>query len=213
MQEELIKQLQETKYIVGLTGGIGSGKTTVGNLFAAKGVDTVDADIVAREVVAPNSSGLQAIEQRFGPQILLENGELNRHALRELVFSDTAAKNDLNAILHPLIRLEMLNQLANTQSDYCLLIAPLLYENQLESLCNKSIAVDLSEQQQLSRAMARDDSKESTIQGIMAAQISRSERLKKADYIVDNSQSLDALPEQVNDLHKKLMTKSNLHLK
>jgi dephospho-CoA kinase len=143
----------------------------------------------------------------------LENGELNRQALRELVFSDTAAKNDLNAILHPLIRLEMLNQLANTQSEYCLLIAPLLYENQLEGFCNASIAVDLSEQQQLNRAMARDGSKESTIQGIMAAQISRSERLKKADYIVDNSQNLDALPEQVNDLHKKLMTKSNLHLK
>lgn len=213
MQDELIRKLQTSKYIVGLTGGIGSGKTTVGNLFAAKGVDTVDADVVAREVVAPNSFGLQAIEQRFGSSIILENGELNRQALRELVFADASAKDDLNAILHPLIRVEMLNQLACTQSDYCLLIAPLLFENKLESLCNESIAVDLSEQQQLSRAMARDGSNESTIKGIMAAQISRSERLKKADYIVDNSRSLDSLVDQVNDLHKKLMTKSHLHLK
>jgi dephospho-CoA kinase len=211
-KQEPILALQK-KYIVGVTGGIGSGKSTVTRLFEDKGIQAVDADIVAREVVALNSAGLAKITARFGEQILSKSGNLNRSQLRELVFNDPQAKTDLNNILHPLIREEMLKQLAKTTSEYCLLVAPLLFENNLQTLCDCSLAVDISQDAQLARTLSRDGGNADTIKGIMSAQISRQERIDKADDIIDNSQDQAWLVDQVNDLHKKYLKNARLKLK
>lgn len=203
----------ETKYIVGVTGGIGSGKTTVTDLFAALGVAVVDADVVAREVVAIGTQGLHAVVKSFGKQVLLPNGELDRQQLRQIVFNDAGAKDTLNHILHPLIREKMLNQLQNTQSQYCILSAPLLLENNLQVLVDTVLVVDVLPAIQLQRTLLRDGSNEDTIKGIMAAQISREERLYKANELIDNNNEITGLPEQVNDLHKKYLQNSRLKLK
>ena len=203
----------QNKYIVGVTGGIGSGKSTVTRLFEDKGIQVVDADIVAREVVAPNSPGLSRIIARFGKHIVSANGDLNRAQLRELVFNNNQAKSDLNKILHPLIREQMLKQLANTSSQYCILVAPLLFENNLQTLCDCSLAVDISQAAQLARTLSRDGGNADTIKGIISAQIPRQERISKADDIIDNSKDEAWLIEQVNALHKKYLQNARLKLK
>lgn len=200
----------KNKYIVGLTGGIGSGKTSVSDLFAKKSIDIVDADIIAREVVMPGSVGLQAILNAFGSQIINTNGELNRALLREIVFKETTNKDKLNAILHPLIRQEMLKQLSNTVSSYCILSAPLLFENKLQTLVQVSLVVDLTEETQLKRTSLRDNSRPETIKGIIAAQISRKERLALADYVIDNSGDIENLQSQVDELHQIFMQQATV---
>lgn len=201
------------KFIVGLTGGIGSGKTTVSDLFKTHNIDIVDADIVAREVVKLGSEGFNQVVKRFSNEVLTANGELDRAKLRELVFADKTAKDNLNAILHPLIRNEMLNQLDNTQSQYCILSAPLLFENKLHEWTNRSLAVDVDETTQKSRTLNRDGGNASTVEAIIAAQISRKGRLALADDVVDNSQGKAALNNQVNELHKKYLHLSSIELK
>ena len=194
---------QNRAFIIGLTGGIGCGKTTVTNLFQAKGIDVVDADVVAREVVVLGSSGLNALVSEFGNAILNEKRELNRPALRELVFDNSQAKQTVNQILHPLIRESMLNQLANTRSQYCILSAALLFENKLQTLVNRCLVVDITESQQLERTLSRDGGNANTIKGIMRAQVTREKRLALADDIIDNSKSLTFLTPQVDALHLK----------
>ena len=192
-----------SKYIVGVTGGIGCGKTTVTKLFAAKGIDIVDADNVARDVVVPGYGGLEALVSAFGKEVLTEQNTLNRAALREIVFADPVAKEKLNGILHPLIRENMLNQLQNTRSHYCMLSAPLLFENNLHRLVNRNLVIDISEAQQLERTLKRDGSKIDTIKNIMAAQVSREKRLALANDIIDNSKHMALLAPQVDALHLK----------
>ncbi len=199
---------QKNKYIVGVTGGIGSGKTTVTNMFKNKGIEVVDADVVAREVVIPGSEGLQQLVAHFGESILNDTGDLNRALLREIVFSDPQAKQTLNHILHPLIRQKMLNQLQNTRSQYCILSAPLLFENNLHTLVNRSAVVDIEEHQQLTRTMSRDGGNQKTIQGIINAQVSRTKRLSLADDVIDNTQGINKLVEQVENLHQQYLALS-----
>jgi dephospho-CoA kinase len=193
-------------FIVGVTGGIGCGKTTVTNLFAAKGIDIVDADLVAREVVVPGSQGLSELVSQFGDNILDEKKALDRAALRTLIFADNNAKVVVNKILHPLIRENMLNQLINTKSQYCILSAPLLFENKLQTLVNRTLVIDIPETLQLERTMSRDGGNIETIKSIMRAQISREKRLALADDIIDNSKTINFLKPQVNVLHLKYMT-------
>lgn len=200
------KNHTNTKYIVGVTGGIGCGKTTVTNLFAAKNIEVVDADIVARDVVVAGSQGLRALVAAFGEKILTPQQTLNRSALREIVFGSTRAKNTVNGILHPLIRESMLNQLKNTQSHYCILSAPLLFENELHQLVNRSLVVDVTQKLQLERTLDRDGGNASTIKSIIAAQVSREKRLSLADDVIDNSHNISSLGPQVDKLHKKYMT-------
>ncbi len=207
------QQISNIRYIVGVTGGIGSGKSTVTDLFAEHGIQVVDADVVAREVVAPGSNGLQQVVSAFGSKVLLANGELNRQALREIVFSNEDAKQRLNAILHPLIRTQMWNQLQNTQSEYCILAAPLLFENNMQGLTDINLVVDVSEQTQLERTLQRDGGNIATIKGIMASQFSQKQRLELADDIIDNSKDKSWLVHQVNDLHKKYTKKAQAKLK
>ncbi|PJG83049.1 dephospho-CoA kinase [Caviibacterium pharyngocola] len=193
-------------YIVGLTGGIGSGKSTVADLFAELGVPVIDADIVAREVVAKGSPLLAQIAENFGDEVLLENGELNRARLREWVFNDEAQKNWLNDLLHPAIREEMQARLRAQSYPYVLWVVPLLIENKLTALCQRILVVDVLPETQLLRAARRDKNKLELIKNIMAAQVGREERLRVADDIVDNNadltDSLEILRQKVLELHQ-----------
>jgi|AntRauMFilla1563_2_1112583.scaffolds.fasta_scaffold74294_1 dephospho-CoA kinase len=196
------KELISNKYIVGVTGGIGCGKTTVTDLFAAKGIEIVDADVVARDVVVKGSTGLNALMEAFGDGILTEQHTLNRAALREIVFTDPQAKKKVNNILHPLIRTKMLNQLKNTKSHYCILSAALLLENSLEKLVNRTLVIDITTKQQLERTLNRDGGNADTIKNIMAAQVSREKRLALANDVIDNTGGVDFLGPQVDKLHQ-----------
>jgi dephospho-CoA kinase len=189
-------------FIVGLTGGIGCGKTTVTELFIQLGVQVVDADIVAREVVMPGTPCLNAISTQFGAGMLLASGELNRAMLRQRIFNDVAAKTWLEQLLHPAIRQQILTQLAALTSPYALLVAPLLLENKLNQYVQRVLVIDLPEHLQLSRAMARDSSDKQQINAIMAAQLPRAERLKYADDIITNDSSIADLSPQVSALHQ-----------
>lgn len=196
-------------FVVGLTGGIGSGKSAATTYFEKLGIDIVDADEVARDVVAPGSEGLKEIVNRFGNSILLEDGNLNRAALREKVFSDINEKNWLNNLLHPLIRLRMQHLISESTSPYCILSVPLLVENKLTEMCNYVVVVDCPETMQLERALKRDGSTEETIRNIMASQATRNERIEAADTVLDNSTTLSALSAQIADLHNTLLALSS----
>ena len=193
-------------YIVGLTGGIGSGKTTIANLFADLGVPLVDADVVAREVVAKDSPLLSKIVEHFGSKILTEQGELNRAALRERVFSYDEDKLWLNNLLHPAIRERMKQQLAEQIAPYTLFVVPLLIENKLTALCDRILVVDVSPQTQLDRSSQRDNNNFEQIQRIMNSQVSQQERLKWADDVIHNdtelAQNLPHLQQKVLELHQ-----------
>ena len=190
-------------YVVGLTGGIGSGKSTVANLFAELGVDIIDADIIAREVVAPGEPALAAIAAHFGPGVMAASGHLNRRALRERVFNHPQEKAWLNALLHPMIRERMVAACAASVSPYCLLVVPLLVENKLTSLCQRVLVVDVSPDTQLQRTVKRDSSSETQIRAIMAAQASREQRLAAADDVINNNSPDQAgLLKEVQQLHQ-----------
>ncbi|AEY02831.1 dephospho-CoA kinase [Oceanimonas sp. GK1] len=191
-------------YVVGLTGGIGSGKSTVANLFAERGVDIIDADIIAREVVAPGEPALAAIAEHFGAGVITDRGELDRRALRDRVFGHPQEKDWLNALLHPLIRERMVAACAASTSPYCLLVVPLLVENKLTGLCNRVLVVDVSPEVQLARTVKRDQAVEAQIRAIMAAQASREQRLAAADDVIDNnSPDQTELQSEVMRLHQQ----------
>ncbi|QUM83267.1 dephospho-CoA kinase [Moritella sp. 28] len=191
-------------YVVGLTGGIASGKTTVADLIASEGINLVDADIVAREVVAIGSNGLKQISAHFGERILLDDGSLNRPLLREKIFSDNANKQWLNNLLHPMIRAELLAQLAASKSAYTLLVVPLLVENNLTTLCNHVLVVDVEEQVQIDRTMARDKVSLQQANAILKSQATREQRLAAADSVVVNNER-QQLEQDVAVLHQKFL--------
>ncbi|MCW9717774.1 dephospho-CoA kinase [Avibacterium sp. 21-599] len=196
-------------YIVGVTGGIGSGKSTIVDLFAELGVEIIDADIVAREVVAKGSPLLAKITEHFGAEILLDSGELNRQALRQIVFERPQEKVWLNNLLHPAIRREMLHRLAQSQSLYVLWVVPLLIENDLTAFCDRVLVIDVLPETQLLRAAKRDQNKMVLIKKIMASQVSREKRLSVADDVVNNepelSQNLPYLRQKVLELHHQYL--------
>ncbi|MFT6926316.1 MAG: dephospho-CoA kinase [Psychromonas sp.] len=183
--------------IIGLTGGIGSGKSTVSGFFSELGIEIIDADIVARQVVEKGQLALQKIEQHFGREVLTK-GDLNRAFLRRLIFENEQEKVWLNNLLHPLIRARIVEQLAKAKGDYILLEAPLLFENNIDRLTDYDVVVDADPAVQVKRACARDGGDEEVIYAIIASQIDRQTRLGKADYIIDNSHlSLPELKKRV----------------
>lgn len=195
-----------SNFIVGLTGGIGSGKTTVSDMFAKLGVDIIDADIVAREVVAPKSKALAAIKNYFGADFINEDGSLNRTKLRTRIFENPSDKHWLNELLHPIIRQEITAQLASSQSQYSILVAPLLLENGLDKLVNRVLVVDINEQAQVNRTTARDPSSAEEVKKIINSQMLRKDRLNLADDVIDNHDAnLDLLKQQVCSLHQKYL--------
>lgn len=191
--------------IVGLTGGIGSGKTTVADLFADLGIALVDADQISREVVLPGSPALGRIAERFGKEILTSNGELDRRQLRKIVFSSPEQKLWLEQQLHPLINELIRTRLGATQSPYCILVSPLLLETSQAELVDRILVIDVPVAVQLQRTVERDSSDEETIQAIIDSQIDRESRLARADDVLDNNLPLDSLPERVQVLHQNYL--------
>ena len=192
-------------HTIGLTGGIGSGKTAASDWFTAQGITVVDADVVAREVVAVGQPALAEIADTFGADMLNADGSLNRAAMRECIFNTPNARQQLEAITHPRIRAEIIKQLAQADSAYALLVSPLLFETNQHELIKDSILIDAPEQQQLARASQRDGQTVESIQRIMQAQMSRAERQQLATYIVLNDGDLAHLHAELAKLHQQLL--------
>ncbi|CAH1608952.1 dephospho-CoA kinase [Vibrio jasicida] len=200
-------------FVIGLTGGIASGKTTVANLFKQRfKIDVVDADIVAREVVEPGSTGLNAIIEHFGIDIVREDQSLDRAKLREQIFSNPEEKAWLNALLHPMIREKMIEDLEQVESEYALLVVPLLIENKLDSLCDRVLVVDVEPETQIARTVKRDNVSEDQARAILASQATQAQRLAIANDVVRNNPNDPDLLLQITDLHEKYlaMCKKNL---
>lgn len=193
-------------YIIGLTGGIGSGKTTVSNIFLELGIDIIDADIVAREVVKPGTEALTAIQLHFGTEYINDQQQLDRSKLRSRIFSNPDDQTWLNNLLHPIIHQEMLNQLSAAQSAYCILVAPLLLENNLNKFVDRVLVVDIDEETQVARTILRDPSSKEEVKRIIASQMLREKRLSFADDIINNQQTdIDMVRQQIAALHQKYL--------
>ncbi len=193
--------------IAGLTGGIGSGKSTVARLFGELGVHWVDADDVAREVVEPGTPALERIAKHFGTHILTSEGALDRAQLRGIVFQQPEERAWLESLLHPIIRDELIRQLnpENYQLPYVLLVSPLLLETDQHELVDRIFVIDVPKDVQLERTMARDTNSREQVERIIAAQMSREDRLARADEVIDNDRPLDDVTRQVRELHERLL--------
>ena len=196
-------------WVLGLTGGIGSGKSAVSAMFEELGIQVVDADIVAREVVEPGSLGLTKITAHFGDEILTSNGTLDRAKLRAIIFADESQKQWLNNLLHPLIRESMLSQLKQATSNYVILVAPLLFENGLEKYCNHTLLIDVPVDVQITRTTARDNVSVELAKQIIASQMSRADKKQMAGDILDNNRPLEEVKADVQKLHKKYLMHSH----
>ncbi|MFG3453998.1 dephospho-CoA kinase [Stutzerimonas stutzeri] len=193
-------------WVLGLTGGIGSGKSAVVDAFGRLGVDWVDADHAARWVVEPGKPALGAIADRFGETVLAADGSLNRSVLRELVFHDPEHRKWLEELLHPMIRQEIAEHLARATSPYAIMVSPLLVESGQYRQVDRVLVVDVPEALQLERAARRDRCSEAQIQAILNAQISRDERLRHADDVLVNDRDLAWLMCEVERLHNFYLT-------
>lgn len=189
--------------VIGLTGGIGSGKSTVAEMFAAMGVPVIDMDQIARQVVEPGQPTLAQIIQEFGIDILDAKSRLDRRRLRELIFDSTEKRRHLEAILHPLIRQETKRQLAELDTAYCIVVIPLLLESDQCPFVDRILVVDVPETLQISRTMMRDGVSTAAVQKILAAQIDRNSRLAAADDVVDNSTGLAQVRNRVAELDRQ----------
>lgn len=198
-------------FTVGLTGGIGSGKSTIAGIFADLGVEIIDADLLAREVVEPPSAALDAIRARCGEEILTAAGTLDRPRLRELVFADAAERAWLEELLHPLIDQGIGQRIAACASAYCLLVSPLLLETSQRRRVDRVLVADVSRQTQLRRSLLRDGGERGTIEAIIDAQASREERLRAADDVIDNEGAQDTLAARVRELHARYLSLSETH--
>jgi len=197
---------QSSSLIIGLTGGIGSGKSTVAEAFRQLGIETVDADQASRAVVEPGMPALLAIAEQFGSQIIQADGSLDRAALRQIIFTDPDQKLWLESLLHPLIRDWIIRRLEAATSPYVILESPLLFETDQHQLVDKTVLVDLPVELQIERACARDGNQADQIQRIIDAQMPREEKLSRADIVLDNGQPLDSLATRVSAVHQTLIS-------
>lgn len=193
------------RYTVALTGGIGSGKSTVANAFADLGINVIDADIIARQVVEPGQPALMAIAEHFGSALIAPDGSLQRRMLRERIFASPEEKSWLNALLHPLIQQETRRQFQQATSPYVLWVVPLLIEHALYKQANRVLVVDVTPETQLLRTMQRDDVTRAHVEQILAAQATREARLAVADDVIDNNGAPDAIASDVARLHARYL--------
>lgn len=190
--------------VIGVTGGIGSGKSTVAEVLQAQGAAVVDTDHIAHALTAPGGAAISAIAAEFGAEFITPQGAMDRVRMRQLVFSDNSAKSRLEQILHPLIRQQVEQQLQQAQGCYTLLLVPLLVETgAYRQLLDRTLVVDLPETLQISRTMTRSGLSEAEVKAIMARQASRDERLQAADDIVSNDTDLKSLQQQLLTLHQR----------
>jgi len=193
------------RVVVGLTGGIGSGKSAAAEIFRACGVEVIDADSLAREVVEPGQPALNDIAAHFGSDILTSEGRLDRAALRKIVFSNPEHKSWLEKLLHPLIAELLQRRLNATKSPYAILESPLLLETEQHKLVDRVLVIDVNQEIQVDRSVRRDGSDEELIRSIIASQINRAERIQHADDLVSNEESLEQLRENIEALHSKYL--------
>ena len=194
-----------SEFIVGLTGGIGSGKSTASAGFAALGISIIDADVASRVVVAPGRPALRKIAEHFGEALIKTDGELDRSALRSLIFADTKERKWLEALLHPLIYAEILSGMKTATTPYAVLSSPLLLESGQNRMTQRTAVIDVPADLQLERTLQRDHSSAAEIQRIIDSQMSRQARLAKADDVIDNTGTLASLKSQVSELHEQYL--------
>ena len=190
---------------VGLTGGIASGKTTVSELFSALGVPIIDADVIARQLLDKGSDCYQSVLALFGQQVLLDNDDINRAWLRQRIFTDTKAKQDLEAIIHPRVRQQMLDQAEQCRQPYCILSIPLLTEAAMQDLVDRVLVVDTAPARQIARLTARDGISNAQAQQMLSGQATPEQRLAIADDVIDNNGSAEALTPLVSQLHQQYL--------
>ena len=188
-------------FIVGITGGIGSGKTAVSDRFAALGIDIVDADLASRAVVEPGQPALNAIAEHFGADVIAADGTMDRAAMRAIVFADPEQRRVLESITHPAINAYIRDALGAASSPYAMLAHPLLIETGQYPICDRVLVVDVPVQLQIERTMARDNNDRAQVEAIIAAQATREERLEKADDVIVNDQDLAHIDREVERLH------------
>jgi dephospho-CoA kinase len=190
---------------IGLTGGVASGKSTVAEMFAELGVPVVDTDVIAREVVEPGTPALDEIRETFGDEVIAADGSLDRTAMRGIVFADDAAREALEAIVHPRIRAETIAQATAAGGEYQLIVVPLLVESPLRSFVDRVLVVDCSEETQVIRLLARDAGSDGQARRMLAAQASREARLAIADDVIGNEGDLGDTRRQVLQLHENYL--------
>jgi dephospho-CoA kinase len=191
-----------SKLVVGITGGIGSGKTAVSDGFFSRGISVVDADIASRVVVEPGQPALVAIAEHFGAAAINADGSMNRALVRQRVFADPDERKWLEQLTHPLINAYLSQELAAADSAYVILVSPLLFETGQDRLCDRVLVVDVPVELQVSRTMRRDNNDEAQVRSIIAAQTSRENRLQHADDVIVNDQDLDHVAREVQRLHE-----------
>lgn len=192
--------------VIGLTGGIGSGKSSAAKLFAALGACVIDTDEIAHELTQSHGAAISAIRHNFGADFITAEGALNREKMRSLVFSDSASRQKLEAILHPLIRMAAARSAALASSPYVIMVVPLLLEtDDYRKMVQRILVVDCDEQKQIVRAMARSGLSAHEVRAIMATQIARQQRLQQADDVIANDSDLAHLQQQVEALHQKYL--------
>ncbi|MEZ5505373.1 MAG: dephospho-CoA kinase [Gammaproteobacteria bacterium] len=191
--------------VVGVTGGIGSGKTAATGRFQALGITVVDADLASRVVVEPGRPALKAIEEHFGKDVIADDGTLNRRALRDIVFANPEERKWLERLTHPLIAQEIVSQIQASQSPYTILASPLLLESGQSRMAQRVLVIDVPEDVQIARTATRDNTDANSVKAIIAAQMKRADRLAKADDVIVNDRSLDDLHQAVDALHQRYL--------
>ena len=191
--------------IIGLTGGIGSGKSAAAALFKDIGVDLVDADDLARDSLNINSEGYRLFIEEFGDEYLDENNNINRELIRKLIFNDSDAKSKLENIIHPIVRTGIETFIKNKKSDYCIIVVPLIFETNSSKIYDRVLVIDCDVDVQISRTSKRDNQTKSDIENIVNKQATREQRLSIADDVIANNGSLDLLRNEVLKMHKKYL--------
>lgn len=190
-------------FVVGLTGGIGSGKTVASDRFEELGVKVVDADIASRVVVEIGKPALSSIEDEFGSDVISDDGSLNRAKLREIIFKDDEAKSWLESLLHPLIGQHILDEIASATSRYVILVSPLLFETTQFQMCNRTLLIDVPKDIQILRTAKRDKVPESQVEKIIASQMDRDQKIGKADDVIVNDGEIGDLISKIDKIHQR----------
>ena len=196
--------------IIGLTGGIGSGKTSATNFFTAEGIVAIDTDIIARELTKPQGIAIPNIQKSFGGNFVTLDGKLDRKKMRDLIFSDIDSRKQLEAILHPLIQTEVMRRITISSSPYIIIVVPLLLETgSYYEIISRTLVIDCNEQYQITRTISRNELNEQEVRAIMSAQKSRQERLNQANDVIVNNTDMFCLQRQVKIQHNKYLSLSN----
>ena len=195
-------------FMVGLTGGIGSGKSTIANLFSEYGISIIDTDLISHQIIQPDGPAYQTVIDHFGQDILSADNTINRKRLGEIVFSSDKQKKILESILHPLIWVIVKQQVSDSKSPYCIIVVPLLFEGQHQNRFSSILVVDIPVEEQIKRVLNRDNRTRDEVMNIINKQTSRSERLELADEVINNIEAVNILGSKIKILHEKYLSQA-----